>query len=176
MTRDFFELVRTRRSIRAFLPAPIGDADRAAVFEAAARAPSAGNLQAYEIALVDDAEMRKKLAHAADQPFLAQAAMLLVFCAIPERSAATYGRRGESLYCVQDATIACAYAQLAADALGLGCVWIGAFVPEEVAEAIGAPHAAVPVAILAIGQRGEESSISPRRPVDELVRRPPLQR
>ncbi len=173
---DFFDLVRTRRSIRAFRPAPIRDADRAAIFEAAARAPSAGNLQAYEISLVDDADVRKKLAHAADQPYLAEAAMLLVFCAIPERSAATYGQRGGALYCVQDATIACAYAQLAADALGLGCVWIGAFVPDEVAEAIDAPHGAVPVAILAIGQRGEEGSISSRRPVDELLRRPARQR
>ena len=176
MTVDFFDLVRTRRSISAFRPAPIREADRAAILEAAARAPSAGNLQAYEIDLVDDVQLREAIARAADQPFLSEAPLLLVFCAMPEQSAAKYGRRGKSLFCVQDATIACAYAQLAADALGLGCVWVGAFVPEEVARAIDAPHRAVPIAILAIGRRAEEGSISPRRQVDELVRRPMRQR
>jgi len=31
------------------------------------------------------------------------------------------------LYCVQDATLAAAYAQLAATALGLATCWVGAF-------------------------------------------------
>jgi site-specific recombinase XerC len=43
------------------------------------------------------------------------------------RSAAKYRERGARLYAIQDATIACAFAMLAATALGLGTVWVGAF-------------------------------------------------
>ena len=39
---------------------------------------------------------------------LEQAPLALVFCAHPARSAQKYGQRGTTLYCVQDATIACA--------------------------------------------------------------------
>jgi nitroreductase len=167
---DFFELVRTRRSIRHFLPDPLGEEQRRTVLEAALRAPSAGNLQAYEIAAVEERGRRRALARASWQEFVGEAPLLLVFCALPKRSSGRYGARGTRLYCVQDATIACAYAQLAADALQLGSVWIGAFDDSAVARAVDAPPGALPVAILAVGQRAERGEVSGRRPLSEVVR------
>jgi nitroreductase len=41
------------------------------------------------------------------------------------------------LYCIQDATIACTYAMLAATALGLSTVWVGAFDEKIVWEGLG---------------------------------------
>ena len=97
------------------------------------------------------------------------APVVLAFCAHPRRSAAKYGRRGEELYCVQDATIACAYAQLAATALGLGSVWVGAFDTDAVAQAIGARRDWRPVALLPIGYPAESPEATPRRSLNELV-------
>jgi nitroreductase len=75
-----------------------------------------------------DREALRRLTRAAlDQASIAQAPLALVFCAQPERSAQKCGQRGRTLFSVQDATIACAYAQLAATALGLASAWIGAF-------------------------------------------------
>jgi nitroreductase len=167
---DFFELVRTRRSIRHFLPDPLGEEQRRTVLEAALRAPSAGNLQAYEIAAVEEPDRRRALALATLQEFVAQAPLVLVFSGLPTRSSGPHGARGALLYCIQDATIACAYAQLAADALELGSVWIGAFDDSAVARAVDSPPGALPVAILAIGQRAEPGEVSGRRPLSEVVR------
>ena len=105
-----------------------------------------------------------------EQEFIAQAQTALVFCAHPARSAGKYGERGIALYCVQDATIACAYAQLAATALGLASVWVGAFNDEMVSTAIGVSEDLRPVAILPIGYPGKQPKIRPRRALSDLVR------
>lgn len=167
---NFFELIESRRSVRAYSPASIEPEKLRAILEAANRAPSAGNLQAYEIYLVRDAAVRRLLARAAlDQFFLAQAPVALVFCAHARRSAERYGRRGAELYALQDATVACTFAMLAAAAQGLGTVWVGAFDEEAVRRAIGAPEGHRPVAILPVGYPAEQPQATPRRPLSDLV-------
>jgi len=169
---DFFEAVTTRRSVRAFTATPIETGKLQAILEAATRAPSAGNLQAYEIYAATSRACLNALARAAqDQEFVAQAPLALVFCAHPARSSKKYGRRGASLYCLQDATIACAYAQLAVAALGLASVWVGAFDDEGVRRAIGAPEGIAPVAILPIGYPAETPEATARRQLQDVVRR-----
>jgi nitroreductase len=167
---NFFELIASRRSVRAYSPAPVEPEKLNAILEAANRAPSAGNLQAYEIYLVRDAAVRRRLARAAlDQFFLAQAPVVLVFCAHGRRSAERYGRRGAELYALQDASVACTFAMLAVTALGLGTVWVGAFDEEAVRGAIGAPEAHRPVAMLPVGYPAEQPEATPRRRLAELV-------
>ncbi|MBT5710155.1 nitroreductase, partial [Candidatus Poribacteria bacterium] len=95
--------------------------------------------------------------------------VVLVFLAHPLRSAPKYGSRGADLYSVQDATIACAYAQLAATDLGLSSCWIGAFAPEPVAEAVNAPKHLTPVAMLPLGYAAEEPGPTTRRGVRDIV-------
>jgi nitroreductase len=167
---DIFETVRMRRSVRVFIPQDV-DADQIRTILAVAnRAPSAGNLQAYEIYVVVDRSARARLRHAAlDQPDITEAPVALVFCARPERSAARYGTRGRELFSVQDATIACAYAQLAVAALDLGSVWIGAFDEDVVRRALGLGAALRPVAILPIGHAGEKPAATPRRALTSLA-------
>lgn len=168
---DFFETIRARHSIRAFTPQPIESEKIQAILDAANAAPSAGNLQGYEIFAVTNRDILRELMRAAyEQEFVAQAQIALVFCAHPARSAGKYGERGTSLYCVQDATIACAYAQLAATAQDLASVWVGAFVDEMVSAAIGAGDDLRPVAILPLGYPGKAPKIRPRRELSDLVR------
>jgi len=168
---DFFEVVAARHSVRAFADKAIEPEKLQAILEAASRAPSAGNLQAYDIYVVSAPACLSALARAAlNQDFLAQAPVSLVFCANPPRSAQKYGRRGASLYAVQDATIACAYAQLASTALGLASVWVGAFDDGGVRAALGVNDDLRPVAILPIGYAGETPEATSRRPLESLVR------
>ena len=154
---EFFELVRARHSVRAFTARPIEPEKLQAILGAANRAPSAGNLQAYEIYALSNRTELNLLAGAARQGFVAQAPLALVFCAHPARSAIKFGQRGASLYCIQDATIVCAYAQLAATALGLASVWVGAFDDAAVRRAVGVGKDLLPVAILPIGYAGEKA-------------------
>lgn len=168
---DFFTVLQERHSVRAFAERPVEPEKLQAVLEAANRAPSAGNLQAYEIYVVTRPTVLKALMRAAfEQKFVAQVPVVLVFCAHPVRSARSYGERGATLYSLQDATIACAYAQLAATALGLGSVWVGAFDEDAVRKALGVGKELVPVALLPIGYAAEKPEITPRRALDDLVR------
>ncbi len=166
---ELAELIRARRSVRAFENRHVESHKLDCILEAANLAPSAGNLQAYEIYKVTSAHPRAALARAADQSFIAQAPVILVFFANAGRSARKYGARGRELYALQDATIAATQAMLAAADQGLGTVWIGAFDPAKVTVAVGAPHDWIPIAVLPIGYAAESPVASQRRPLAELV-------
>jgi nitroreductase len=167
---DFFRVLTVRRSVRLFEPRPIEVDKLRQVLAAIGRAPSAGNLQSYEVYMVRNALKRSDLVRAADdQEFLAAAPVVLVFCAHGGRAESRYGARGAELYCVQDATIACTFAMLAATALGLGSVWVGAFNEEAIKEIIGATPDEHPVALLPIGYGAEAPETKERRPLDEVV-------
>ena len=167
---DFFDVVKERHSIRAYQPQAVEPEKLQELLQAISRAPSAGNLQAYEVYLVTDAERKSALWRSAqNQEFLMQAPLVLVFCAHAARSMGRYGTRGVELYCVQDATIACTFAMLAVTALGLSTVWVGAFDETAVREIIGAPQERRPVAMLPIGYAAEPPRNRPRRKLDDLV-------
>jgi nitroreductase len=169
---DFFDVVRERRSVRAFQDRAVNPDLIRRVLETAIAAPSAGNRQAYKIYLVDTAEGKAALAAAAwGQQFLSAAAAVLVFCADPGQSSKKYGDRGERLYALQDATIACSFAMLAATALGLATVWVGAFHDEAVHAAIGSPKGIAPVAMLPLGYAAESPDPTYRRAFERMVQR-----
>lgn len=167
---DFFEVIETRRSMRAYTPAPIEPEKLQRLLEAINRAPSAGNLQAYEVFLVTRPADREALMRAAyDQAFVAQAPVVLVFCTHAALSEVKYESRGADLYCLQDADIACTFAMLAATALGLASVWVGAFDEQAAWRAIGAPQGQRPVAMLPVGYPGKEPKPRPRRSLESLI-------
>ena len=167
---DYFALIQARRSVRAFATKPIPEELLNRILEAANAAPSAGDLQAYDIYVVRKAEQRKKLAEAALwQDFVAAAPVVLVFCANPAHNEARYGERGRRLFAVQDATIACTFAMLSATALGLASVWVGAFQDDQVSRVIGASPKQQPVAILPVGYAAESPERTPRRALKRLV-------
>ena len=89
----------------------------------------------------------------------------------PQASERKYGRRGASLYCIQDATIAACYVQLAATAQDRASCWVGAFDAVEVAGVLRAATGLRPVAIMPIGYPAEAPDRPPRKALDELVRR-----
>ncbi len=168
---DFFETVRHRHSIRKYQPdMPVETEKLHAILEMACAAPSAGDLQSYRIFVVRDAVERRALVHVAhDQAFIAEAPVCLVFCADPARSATTFGERGASLYAVQDATIAAAYAQLAIVAAGMGSTWVGYFEEDQVRAVLGLEPGLVPIALMSLGYPAELPEPSSRRRLDEVV-------
>jgi len=167
---DIFDVFSERHSIRAFTDQAVTDDVLKKIYEAINRAPSAGNLQAFDIYHVTKTEHKQALMRASyDQEFLVQVPVVLVFCVVPARSAVRYTERGETLYCIQDATIACTFAMPAATALRLGSVWVGAFDEEAVAEIICAEPGHRPVAMLPIGYPNAKPRIRPRRALEEIV-------
>jgi len=167
---ELLDAIRKRRSIRAFRPDPVSEDTLARLLECADLAPSAGNLQGYEIVVVKDPKKKRELARASfDQGFISEAPVVLVFTANLKRSASRYGRRGQTLYAIQDATIATAYVHLACVEFGLGSCWVGAFDDKEVARIIGAGEEHLPVSILPIGYPAEDPSPRPRRGIKNIT-------
>jgi nitroreductase len=166
---EFDQLIQARRSVRAFQDRPIPTHCLQHILECTNLAPSAGNLQAYEIYEVTSPKTRAALAHAADQAYIAAAPVILVFFANHGRSARKYGARGRELYAIQDATIAATYAMLAAVDAGLSTVWVGAFSDEAVTAALMSPGDWTPVAILPLGYAAESPEPTERRELSQLV-------
>ncbi len=169
---EFFDVLSQRHSIRAYDSRSIEPEKLQRILESINRAPSAGNLQGFEIYMVCGETRKKALVDATgDQDFLAQAPVVLVFCANASRSAVKYAERGATLYCIQDASIACTFAMLAAAAQGLSTVWVGAFDEEQARLAIGAAREHRPIAMLPIGYGTGEPRIRERRSLADIIHR-----
>lgn len=168
---DFFATVRSRHSIRQFQSdMPVEQEKLHAILETACAAPSAGDLQAYKIFLVNSEDKRQQLqACTHQQDFVAQAPVSLVFCADSACSAEKFGERGAQLYALQDATIAAAYAQLAAVAAGLASTWVGYFDEDKIRSLLKLGEGMAPIAILSLGYAAESAQPTSRRPIQDIV-------
>ncbi|MGE5528399.1 MAG: nitroreductase family protein [Patescibacteria group bacterium] len=170
MTKDVIDAIKERRTIRKFAADPLPEATIGRLIEAARCAPSAGNIQPWHFSVVLNGEVRRRLAEAAHgQEFLGEAPVCVVVSAEPGRSAASYGRRGESLYCLQDTAAAVQNMLLAATGYGLGSAWVGAFDEEAVREAANLPESFRPVALVALGHPAEEGEETPLRAQEEVA-------
>ncbi len=168
---EFLAFLQSRSSVREFHPASLAPAQVDSILAAASRAPSAGNLEGWDVVVITDAEVREELSAAAlNQPHIAEAPAVFVVCANYVRSMSRYGERG-ILYAVQDATIACTFMMLAAHAESLGACWTGAFDEEEVRDILQLPRHIRPIALLAVGRPRAPPASTPRMPLAEHVHR-----
>jgi nitroreductase len=167
---DVFEAIKGRRSIRAFERRDVSDEDVARLIDAAMWAPSAGNIQPWEFVIVRKPDAKRRLVEAAwEQSFIEEADVVIVVCANENRSSQRYGDRGKSLYCIQDTAAAIQNIHLAANSLGLGTCWIGAFKEEEVRQTLNVPQGIRPVAIVPVGYAAESPSPRNKRLMDQIV-------
>lgn len=169
---EFLAFLEARQSVREYdTSTGVTDEEVAAILKAASSAPSAGNLEAWDVVLVRAEDQREALAGAAyDQEHIAAAPVILAVCSNYVRSMSRYGERG-ILYALEDATIACTYMMLAAHALRLHSCWTGAFDEDAVREVLGIPAHIRPVALLAVGRGVVPAARTGRMPVGEHIHR-----
>lgn len=167
---DVFEAIEGRRSIRKFKNKIVDELLIHKIIEAGIWAPSAGNLQSWEVIIVKNPEIKEKLASLAYmRDFISIAPVILVLCANQRVSGAIYDERGIELYCVQDAACAAQNMLLASHALGLGACWVGAFDERSVTDLLEIPSSVRPVALVTIGFPGEKPYPPPRRDLDDFM-------
>ena len=124
-----------RKSVRVFTGEPISKEKKKMILTAATQAPTAGNQQLYTIIDVTDRKLKEKLAVTCDnQPFIAEADMVLVFVADCQKwyegfkDAGAEPREpgvGDLMLAVTDTAIAAQNAVVAAESLGIGSCYIG---------------------------------------------------
>jgi nitroreductase len=158
---DFWEVIEGRFSARSYTSREVPDEAIDKILAAIESAPSAGNLQSYKVVVVRDEGLRRKLADASShQGWMARAPVFLVFFADLDQFMTRYGEAHIDTMPLQDATIAMAYAQLAAFNLGLGCCWIGTFARYDAQRICGLKGNLQFTGILTIGHTTESK---PRR-------------
>ncbi len=166
---DLFRVMSTRRSTRNF------DSSRMVeqwqidkILAAADTAPTAGNFQGFEVFYVKNKEIKKRLVEAANNQPYVNAPVVLVFCTDPSRVKINFPSEILAKFSLQDATLAAAYSQLAASALGLSTIWIGMLDEEKVKQILQTTLR--PSSILCIGHPQKARGPKSRRKLKDLVR------
>ena len=166
-----------RKSVRVYEDRAIEPEVKQAILEAAIQAPSAGNMALYTILDITDPYMKAKLAVSCDnQPFIATAPMVLIFCADYRRWYDVFCAHvdevrkpdlGDLFLAEADALIAAQNAVVAAHSLGLGSCYIGDITEnyEFHKELLSLPQYVVPAAMLCMGYptRQQLSRSKPQR-------------
>ncbi len=165
---DLREAILRRRSIRTFSDRPVDTDAVEALKEAVLWAPSAGNLQSRVFYFVTHEHTRQKLGKASYQPEIFASAPLVVVGCTDDAIVGEYGERGRDLYAVQDVAAAVQNLLLTAHAHDLGTVWIGAFDPEKVREALALPAGLEAVAMVPVGTPAEAPAPPEHKPPHAL--------
>jgi nitroreductase len=171
---DISELSRflaSRASVRQYQDREVDPALIDQVIALAKAAPTAGNVESWDVVVVTDPSIRESLADAAlGQEHVSKAPVVLVVCANYVRSMAKYSDRG-ILYALEDATIVATYLMLGAHAAGISSCWTGAFDDEMTRDILGLPAHIRPVTLLTLGYRAEAAISPARRDVNEHIHR-----
>jgi nitroreductase len=166
---EFSEVIAKRRSVRHFnAKLDVTDDDVTALLEAAAAAPTAGNIQPWRFTVVRSLAARERLGTALHQRWATGAPVVIAVSVDPRPCAARYGDRGEYLYAIQDTAAAVQNILLAAVDRGLAACWIGAFDEKAVREALSLTLPITPIALIPVGYSAESAGRPARRPLTEI--------
>ena len=166
--------LNARKSVRAYTDREIGKAEKEAILIAAAQAPTAGNQQLYTILDITDQGIKDRLVETCDhQPMIAQAKMVLIFCADCKKWYDAYlatdcnPRKpgvGDLLLAVCDTVIAAQNAVTAAESLGIGSCYIGDVMEncEQQRELLQLPEYVMPVGMVIFGFPTQQQKDRPK--------------
>jgi len=170
-----------RASCRAFSEKKISRKLADTIIGAGLRAPTGGNLQPYSIIRIEDPASRSKLAAMCGQKFIAEAPLNLLFC-IDWRRLGRWADLGKAPFAASDSfrhfwisfqdVVACAQnICTAADAMGLGSVYIGTVIDNvgKVRKLFRLPEKVFAVVLLCVGY--PKARMAPRRKlgIDTIV-------
>jgi nitroreductase len=183
---EVLEAMKTRRSIRHYKPDPVDDKTLETVMEAARWAPSWGNTQCWRFVVVRDSsiktEMANTLIETVEKPdgtiynpsfrAITQAPVVIVVCAKLGRSGFKAGNvpvtdKGD--WYMFDVALAMQNLALAAHALGLGTVHVGAFDAEKATKILNVPEGFCVVEMMPLGFPEREGKAPPRKELSEIV-------
>jgi FMN reductase (NADPH) len=180
MTTPTIDLIHRHGSMRQFKSDPVPSETIEAVALAAVRASTSSNLHLVSVVAVTDPGKRKRLSEICKQEHVAQAPVVLVWCADLKRLDRACELRGYTqvtayvenfLTCAVDVGIAAQNGALAAESLGLGICYLGSIrnSTQTVIEILQLPHLVFPVVGMAVGWPAAPAPIRPRLPLPAVL-------
>jgi nitroreductase len=181
---ELFEAIKNRRSIRKYKADPIDDDKINTILEAGRWAPSWANTQCWRFIVVRDPEVKAKLADTLlniklkDKELpnpgataLNTVPVVIAVCAKIGRSGGSGGEyvtdKGD--WFMFDTALAVQNMVLAAHALGLGTVIIGAFDAAKAEKALNVPKDYRIVTLFPVGVPDQIRQAPPRKELSEIV-------
>lgn len=168
MMNPVIDMLYARKSVRAYEDTEIAPEIKQAILESAVQAPSAGNMTLYTILDITDQELKDKLAVTCDnQPFIAKAKMVLVFCADYRRWYDVFCKyidpvrvpaEGDMLLAQQDTLVAAQTTVIAAESFGIGSCYIGDILEnyETHQKLLNLPKYVIPTCMVVFGYPTEQ--------------------
>lgn len=162
---DIYEAIEQRFSVRSYENRDVEEVKLQRIVEVARTAPSGNNKQDWKFVVVRAPELRKALAEAAEQPFLARAPVIIAAVSTSPERIMSCGVPAAPVDCA----IAIDHMTLAAVAEGLGTCWIGHFQQDPCREILGIPASAQIIELLTLGYPACKAKAKSRKPLAEVV-------
>ena len=176
--RVLFERASCRKFLDREVPPDVLDQ----ILKAGVHAATGGNLQPYSIIKIEDRAVRARLSELNyGQPYVEAAPVSLLFCIDWRRlerwadlESAPFSATSSFRHfwiSIQDTVIAAQSICTAADALGLGSVYIGTVLEcfRELRELLALPKGVFPVVLLCLGYPERKPETRPKLPVEVVV-------
>lgn len=173
---DFKSLVLARQSDRSYLDQPVENDKLRRILECARLSPSACNAQPWHIIVVDDPEIKNKIAAATSEKILGmnhftkQAPMHLVLVEEAANFTSNFGSWVKRKHFpLIDIGIIAEHICLAAADEGLGSCMIGWFDEKKVRKILEVPSSKRVQLIITLGYPAKETRIKIRKPMNTIV-------
>jgi len=157
---DAIEVLKTRRSVRAYTRAPVPRKIIEDIVDCGRLAPTANNVQPWEFMVVTDPELLRRIAVITEYgKFIADAPVCVVVLS------------KETKYYLEDGSAATENILLAARAHALGSCWVaGDKKPyaSEICRLVGAPRGCKLISLIPIGYPAESPEKS-KRPLSDVL-------
>lgn len=175
------DTLKNRRTIRKYSNRDISDELLNELLEISFRAPTTGNMQVYSVVITRDTDNKKKLAPAHfNQPTVTQAPVVLTFCADFNRfikwcryrnANPGYENFQSFVTAALDAVIVTQQFNTAAEAVGLGCCYLGTttYNAPQIVEILNLPRYVIPITTLTVGYPEDIPEQTERLPLDAIV-------
>ncbi len=169
---NFSELIQKRRSVRKYSDRPVAKEDLLKCLEAARIAPSACNSQPWHYIVIDEPELRKRVAARifsglySMNEFAKEAPVLVAVVSEKMKFLAAVGSqvRGTQ-YALMDVGIACEHLILQAQELGIGSCWMGWFDEKALKEELRISGNKKIDIVISLGYPAEEKIVPKTRKV-----------
>ena len=148
---DAMKAILSRRSIRKYTPEPVDESILHDLVEAAMNAPSSANSQPWHFVVITDRKILDEIPKFHQySSMIKEAPLAVVVCGDTLLSRGAW---------VQDCSAATENLLIAANAKGLGAVWLGVYPIDEriagIRKLLGLPENIMPLSIIVVGHPGE---------------------
>ena len=151
---EAMDAILSRRSIRKYTEQPVPDDAIDELLKAAMSAPSAGNQQPWQFVVIRERGILDEIPKYHPYSAMLKEASVAVLVCGDLKSERHKG------YWVQDCSAATQNLLVAAQAKGLGAVWLGVHPREDrvagIRKVLGLPEHVVPLSLVPVGHKGEE--------------------